>query len=361
MVETSGTMELDGINADNFEAAKAGIIEAIKQNFFAANGVWLDDEDIQLSGSGRRRVLSTGFMLTFTLVMPSSLQAVALSASNTTDNSSTSNSSTSAINAAPAFALDAAAITNMVVESVQSDAVAAALNVSAGTFSVASFSEPTQDTTKLGECAAGKYVASGMGECTSCAPGRASSKGSLGCSDCTPGTIAAVPGSAICAECAMGLYQFAAESTVCLRCRANALTVNTGARSVQECVCKEGYFDCTSTELFVCKPDECNECPLDAKCDQAETLASLQTNKGYWRAINDTTVFHQCTKESACTGGPIVEGDRNSQCVAGYIGVRCEECDYQNGYALHQPGSKCTICGPSEGLYSAYVAAGIIF
>jgi hypothetical protein len=313
-------MQLDGITAENFETAKAGIIEAIKQNFFEAHGIWLDDEDIQLSGSSRRRSLSTGFMLTFTVVMPANLEPeVQTTTSNTTDNSSASVSAS-----APMVTLDAAAVGRLVVESVQSDAVAAVLNVSAGTLSVSSFSEPIQDVTVLGECDAGKYAASGMGECTACAPGRASEKGSAGCTDCTPGTIAALPGSAICAECPMGLYQYAPESTVCLKCRANALTVDTGANSVQECVCNTGFFDCTSEDPAVCKADECNECPFDARCDEAETLASLQTNKGYWRAINDSTVFHQCPKESSCIGGPIIEGARNSQCAMGYIGLRCE-------------------------------------
>jgi hypothetical protein len=156
----------------------------------------------------------------------------------------------------------------------------------------------------------------------------------------------------------MGLYQHVAESTVCLRCRVNALTVNTGAISMQECACKEGYYDCTSGDPAVCKAEECNECPFDAKCDQAETLASLQTNKGFWRAINDTTIFHQCPFETACSGGPIVEG-RDSQCATGYVGVRCESCDRQNGFALRQLGRKCAKCGETEGRNTLILVTGL--
>jgi hypothetical protein len=347
-------MQLDGITADNFEAAKAGIIDVIKQHFFSAHGVWLNDKDIQLSGSNRRRLSSTGFTLTFTVIMSAEAEPLqSTNSSNATDNAS--NPSTFAY--APVVALDAAEVGRLVVEAVESDAVAAALNVSPGTVSMTSFSDPTQDVTVLGECDAGKYAASGMSECTACAPGRASEKGSSGCSDCTPGSVAAVPGSAICAECPMGLYQHVAESTVCLRCRANALTANTGASSVQQCVCQKGHYDCTSGDPSVCKAEECNECPLDAKCDQAETLSSLQTNKGFWRAINDTTIFHQCPVEAACNGGSIIEG-RDSQCAAGYVGVRCEACDYENGFALHHPGRKCAKCGETEGQNTVFLATG---
>jgi hypothetical protein len=183
-VETSGTIQLDGITADNFETAKAGIIDVIKQQFFSTHGVWLNDKHIQLSGSSRRRLSSTGFVLAFTVVMPAEAEPIqSTDSSNATENSS--NPSTIAY--APMVILDAAEVGRLVVQALESDAVAAALNVSSGTVSMTSFSDPTQDVTVLGECDAGKYAASGMGECTACAPGRASEKGSSGCSDCTPG------------------------------------------------------------------------------------------------------------------------------------------------------------------------------
>jgi hypothetical protein len=61
----SGTLRLSGITTENFESAKANIIKAIKKKFHDDHGVWLHDDDIQLSGSSRRRILSTstGFTL----------------------------------------------------------------------------------------------------------------------------------------------------------------------------------------------------------------------------------------------------------------------------------------------------------
>jgi hypothetical protein len=121
-------------------------------------------------------------------------------------------------------------------------------------------------------------------------------------------------------------------------------------------VCEQGFFDCTSKDLGVCKEKECNECPFDAKCDQAEKLETLQTKGDFWRAINNTNVFYQCPALGACKGGRIEGGNRDSQCSEGYLGVRCEVCDYEKGYAIHQPGDKCSLCKPNEGRNSVWIA-----
>ena len=99
-------------------------------------------------------------MLQFTVKMPADLEP--------DPSTAIANSSTSA---APSFTVDAAAVGELVKESVQSDAVASALNVSAGALSVTTIGAPTQDVSTEGDCPAGKYVAGGVGECTSCAPG----------------------------------------------------------------------------------------------------------------------------------------------------------------------------------------------
>jgi hypothetical protein len=375
VIETSGTLRLVGITAENFESAKKDIIQVIKQNFYTKHGVWLTDDDIQLSGSNGRRVLSTGtgFELQFTIKMPAGLESNG-AATNTTIDSNTSNTSST-----PVFAFDAAAVTRLVVASIKSDEVASAMNVSTGFLDIVSIVEPSQGKSTKGACPAGKYVAAGMGECTACAPGRAAPKGSSNCLNCEPGTFAAEPGSPACKLCPASKFQEDPQQTVCLICRAHALTVRSGASSVQEvrpsvnfvficatfqlnmrimqCVCEQSYFDCTS-DLGVCKLNECNECPFDAKCDQAETLDSLQARGDLWRATNRTIVFHQCPQLGACKGGRVLNGSRDSQCASGYAGVRCELCDYENGYAVHQPGSKCSLCKPNEGRDSMYLAAG---
>jgi hypothetical protein len=271
------------------------------------------------------------------------------------------NTNTSSSVSSPIIALDAAAVGALVGASLEGDVVAAAMNISSSALTVTVVGELRQGKTKRGACLAGKYVAAGMGECSSCAPGRAAPKGSSNCSHCDPGTFAAQGGSPECSRCEIGFYQELGESTVCLKCRANSLTVTAGAILAQDCVCEQGFFDCTSKDLGVCKEKECSECPFDAKCDQAEKLETLQTKGNFWRAINNTNVFYQCPALGACKGGRIEGGDRDSQCAEGYLGVRCEVCDYKKGYAIHQPGDKCSLCKPNEGRNSVYIAvAGFV-
>jgi hypothetical protein len=239
-----GTLQLDGITADTFESAKAGIRLAIKEKVFAEHGVWLKDEDIVLSGSDGdgRRALIGGFVLKYTLKLPADLQSQGADA--TVDNATT-------VSTPVALMLDANAVSQMVVDSVK--------NVSAGTFTVESIGEPTQDVKVGGACPGGKYTKGGMGKCTSCAPGRAALAGSSNCSFCDPGTYAAVAGSLECSKCWAGFYQAENQSTVCLKCRAHAVTIGSGTSAVRGCVCEQGFYDCTSEDLGVCKLNECNE------------------------------------------------------------------------------------------------------
>jgi hypothetical protein len=358
VVETTGTLSLDGITEETFESAKADIIEAIKQQVYDKYGIWLDDDDIELSASddSSRRALESGLAVIFIVAMPADIS------SDASTNASNSSNTSSASSASSSIIFDATDVSNLVVASVQSDAVAAALaalNVSTGALIVKAVGEPTQAVTVMGNCPAGKYAY--LGECTDCAPGRTSPEGSSNCSNCEAGTHAEKPGSPKCPECASGYYQNEPESTVCLRCRAHALTVDNGTRSSQDCVCEQDYFDCTNpADNTVCDVRQCNKCPHDAVCSEATTLESLHTKHGFWRAINNRTVFHACPKIASCKGGPIVNGSRDSQCASGYVGVRCELCDYENGYAIHQPRAKCSKCAQNEGTYSLILAIGSI-
>jgi hypothetical protein len=229
--------------------------------------------------------------------------------------------------------------------SVQNENVTAFLNVSKAGLAVDEMpASLEQSRFKAGECPAGKYAAGGIGECTPCAPGRAAPKGSSNCTDCEAGTYAAETGESTCKECPIGYYQAEKERTVCLQCRPQAITLDNGTSSVADCVCESN-----PAGPEVCKKGKCDKCPLSAECEQAGTLQSLIAEPGYWRAINSTTVFRPCPKLGQCGGGQIVNGSRDAQCAKGYVGVRCELCDYDSGYALHQPGESCSKCKPNEG------------
>jgi hypothetical protein len=352
MSKTTGTIQLDNSGTtQHFESAKAAVISAIMKKFYDKYGVQLTNGDVELSSrSSERRILSGGVMLDFTIEIPASLYPVATAANN----SSTSNAS-----APVEVALGAALVSRFVVVSLQSDGVAAALNVSARLLAATVVGVVAQEIVLNGECPMGKYAAEGMGQCTSCAPGRASETSSETCSNCGPGTFAAMTDSVSCLECPMGKYQGGVESTTCSKCRVHAFTISPGASLEQECVCEKGYFICTSKDPNVCEADECNDCPFHAVCDQAETLESLAVDKDFWRAINSTVAIHQCPRLGSCKGGRIVDGDRNWLCELGYVGVRCELCDYEKGYAVHQPGNTCSKCGPNEGRQSLYIAIGV--
>ena len=128
----------------------------------------LDDDDIELSASDdsqQRRNLASGFMLTFTISMPAELTSVAA------DDATNSSSATTGSASSSPIAFDATDVSNLVVASVQSDVVAAALNVSTSALTVEAVGEATLALAVTGACPAGKYTEGGMGECTLCAPG----------------------------------------------------------------------------------------------------------------------------------------------------------------------------------------------
>jgi hypothetical protein len=341
VVETKGKLQLSGVTLANFERAKPVIIRTIQRKIFGEHGVWVDEDDIELdvSTSGRRALASSTdhFEIAFSIQLPINAP---------TENDVTLNSSS-----APTLELDAAALSHLVMLSVQNENVTAFLNVSKAGLAVEEMpASLKQGRFKAGECPAGKYVAGGIGECTPCAPGRAALKGSSNCTDCKTGTYAAETGESTCKECPIGYYQAEKERTVCLQCRPQATTLDNGTSSVADCVCESSYFDCTNPAgPEVCKEGKCDKCPLSAECEQAGTLQSLIAEPGYWRAINSTTVFRPCPKLGQCGGGQIVNGSRDAQCAKGYVGVRCELCDYDSGYALHQPGESCSKCKPNEG------------
>ena len=160
-----------------------------QQQFFDEYGVWLSDDDIQLSGSSRRRLLS-GFQLSYTIVIPAELDGVDTT-SSAADSSST----------------NAAAVTDLLVSSVRSDAVASALNVSTSDLAVSVIGAPSQETMMLGACPAGKHVPFGMSECVDCAPGKVrsfnesadiDSEAELECQPCVVGRYAMEQGMEQC-------------------------------------------------------------------------------------------------------------------------------------------------------------------
>jgi hypothetical protein len=332
MVTTEGSLQLVGITEDGFDSIRAKIVQAIRQHFNTTNGIWLSESNIELSRPGPsvqyphqpgRRLPSTSVLIKFSLTIPN-------------DWTNGSNASTS-----DASAAGSSAVTQLIAASIESQAPILVI--------------PVENTVKqhiyeLGDCPAGKYADEGAGECTACAPGRQRlPQGTAECKNCAPGYFANLTGTVVCTRCPSGKYQEDVESTVCLTCRAHADTLSASASKVEQCVCDQQYFYCASNDQAVCSFDECNQCPDDATCNQSETLESLRSKGGFWRATNNTNIFYPCVRPASCKGERIVNGSRDTQCTEGYVGVKCELCDYDNNYAIHQPGAQCTKCQPGEG------------
>jgi predicted outer membrane repeat protein len=206
------------------------------------------------------------------------------------------------------------------------------------------------------KCPSGKYAIGG--ECLDCAPGRFSGSGDTKCADCETGMYARAKGTKNCSSCPNNYYQQETGSTQCERCQDLAVTTASGSTSVDNCKCEAAYFLCTNAYLGGCRQGKCTTCPSDAVCSLGETLQTLESTAGFWRATENTTVFHRCPQPEACAGGQII-GGRDGQCAPGYLGIRCELCDRTSGYAVHySPLKVCSKCGENEGVISIAVTTG---
>jgi surface protein len=197
---------------------------------------------------------------------------------------------------------------------------------------------------------------SSKGYCTDCIPGQYIGLGV--CTKCPAGYYQAGISAPLCEACPAGTYQHTEGQTFCRHCPTNSES-SVHARSLTECQCKAQYFLCTSAASIArCRQDQCSACPYDAVCSLGENLQTLQSSKRFWRATENSTVFHRCLQPEACIGGRIIRS-RDNQCAAGYLGVRCELCDRDSGFAVHySPMKVCSLCGKSKGVISAFITAG---
>ena len=144
--ETAGTLQLDGIQAEIFESSKAEIIVAMRQYFYE-QGIAIDNGDITLGRSSARRLLGASLML-------GDASKRVLSTRLFVDFRIQTSATNSSVPTALGI-LDAAAVSQLVVDSVQSDGVAAALNMPSTAIFVATVGEPTQGKSVTGACPAG--------------------------------------------------------------------------------------------------------------------------------------------------------------------------------------------------------------
>jgi hypothetical protein len=202
------------------------------------------------------------------------------------------------------------------------------------------------------ECPPGHWGASG--ECIKCAQGTYRPIGAdeaVKCLACSPGTYQPFLGRTECTVCGAGNYsanplscepcqkgQFCVAGTPggdsCVLALAHSTTDRRGARSKEDCVCKEGYF--------MDEDNSCEPCPaMGTNCTSVGvTVATLPLFADWWRLPNSTQL-ERCFSISNCTGG----SDAHRLCGVGYEGAFCGVCSEDiNGTGYHRSMGRCKPC-----------------
>jgi hypothetical protein len=144
----------------------------------------------------------------------------------------------------------------------------------------------------------------------------------------------------------------------CIPCGPNSQTNPTsplGASSVTACGCDPGFFRNAS--------GVCQTCPLGAACsDWNTTSATLQLEKGYWRASATSADLHSCPTPKLCLGNKDAIAPNASVCGAGIDPTvpYCTHCLAYPEQYLDFDSGKCEPCsGPRYGLL-AYSSAVLL-
>ncbi|CDW84065.1 UNKNOWN [Stylonychia lemnae] len=106
----------------------------------------------------------------------------------------------------------------------------------------------------------------------------------------------------------------------------------TIAGKCQQC---EGSFSLVQ----MTEPGNCEVCPQDkAKCISGAIIGPLP---GYWRKNNETKIFTQCLYEFACLGMIPPKNSLVGECLKGYQGILCADCEYGFSRSNAYQCSKC--------------------
>ena len=253
----------------------------------------------------------------------------------------------------------------------------------------------------------------GSQACLDCGPGTATNQtGQLICPQCVPGFATAAEGSMSCTACDIGEYASSNGTVACKACPAFSTTIASGATTVHECTCVQGYFfdleDSTgrakcqqcgnvlafSTTNFAgaTSADECGciqgyfleanaTSRMCVACDPALmdcsipgiTLANMPIKPGGWRLSNTTSRVYPCFNPGACspTAGNTTRRRRldaaenggstagNALCAPGHTGFLCGTC-IEDWYAAHEAVCKACITHPHlKSLYVSPTSSGM--
>ncbi|CEM22764.1 unnamed protein product, partial [Vitrella brassicaformis CCMP3155] len=228
-------------------------------------------------------------------------------------------------------------------------------NCSANTFS---------DTTNATRC---EFCPPGQGQplegqtfCSPCQIGYANPANSdKGCQICAEGFFSETEGSSVCQRCAEGFYSDRKGAPNCTECGETRTTDALGSVSVNQCVCREGYFftglyrngfngsigtdDLVNATLppGTCKLCDENLYDCPGRFEPPGALDGYYMESYGIRDANDFPTVYECNPRSTCKGGP----PRN--CKKHRVGLACGRCE--SGYTRGS-GGECTRCRMSGGI-----------
>ncbi|KAJ6246281.1 insulin-like growth factor binding protein [Anaeramoeba flamelloides] len=164
-------------------------------------------------------------------------------------------------------------------------------------------------------CAKGTYNRlQAQDKCIDCPLGSYNNEmGQTSCTQCQKGYKSGSTGSTSCEKCDYDHYQPDAASSTCLSCPLNSQTLNKGATSLYDCVCKIDYYGSNG--------GACTKCPNGSLCDSVGQLNPIP-KVGYWNSQDQPSNVKKCVNEEACPGNGIQE------CAfeLGYSGQLCQYC-----------------------------------
>ena len=200
-------------------------------------------------------------------------------------------------------------------------------------------------------CGAGTYSGSGASSCTSCPLGTYSGSGASSCTQCASGTYSGLAsGVTSCAVCPIGTYSNVGAST-CTICTGGAITLTTGSKSDNSCVCPSGNYRQPVTYLCVeCPRNTYNPSAGNYGIEQA-CLSCPQSNPLSASGSSSTSNCFSCLPGMYSTNTTI----SYSSCT------RCSSLRQTSAFGSSSNNYNCTYCPPGTYAYTFTVTDWLIW
>ena len=238
-------------------------------------------------------------------------------------------------------------------------------------------------------CSAGRFSVGGRNSCDHCPVGRfqrllgesqcnlaepgffVNNTGRAYQAECPPGTSSPGGDVASCTPCDVGFFNPNKGASSCTSCPAPMTTTGNGRTYCDACIrsyfWNPLYWDDEGSAEYEKDGDQCVDCCTrcedicdidDEDCvncdDDGARLESLDVERGWWRATEQSLKVYKCPFDRACRGGKSTAG--SDECYAGHIGALCGACS--NGYDYDIGRNRCAHCTPVSKMIGR---AGILF